>query len=82
MKCSTKVYIRATIDETPAGNRAWELIESGEARALSIASNDGSKCKKRGVVDGVTYWDRWVMSEVSVCREGANPDCHLEIFKS
>jgi hypothetical protein len=82
-KCESGIFIRAVLDDSRAADAAWELIERGEYKSLSrgglarYAHN-----KKGGVVDGITYWDRWKLGEVSVCQEGANPDCKFAVLNA
>lgn len=71
------VFVEAIIFEgNPAADHAWKLIESGETRCFSGAA-DQSSWRLAGEVDGVKFYDSWWLKEVSVCRTGANPDCHF-----
>jgi HK97 family phage prohead protease len=72
-----KLTIKAVVWDTAAGKYAWELIRSGEMRGLSI----GSTSIRRTVVDGVSFFEAWLLREVSICRVPANPDCTLEIMR-
>jgi len=55
------------------------MIESGELRAFSgAAASDGFKLD--GIVDHTKFYKTWRLSEVSICRKGANPDCDFEIY--
>lgn len=78
-RSSEQIFVRGVLDDTLAGDAAWKLILSGEARCFSGAGKD---MRLRGVVDGIRYYDCWKLYEVSVCRRGANPDCHFEIATS
>lgn len=77
-KSPESVFVKAHVWNTDAGNFAWQLIQSGEARCFSGAA-DQKSLRLRGVVDGHEFYDEWTLSEVSVCRKGANPDCTFEI---
>jgi len=80
-KCESGIFIRAVLDDSRAADAAWELIESGEYKSLSRGGlGRYAHNKKRGVVNGVTYWERWKLGEVSICQEGANPDCQFAVF--
>lgn len=80
-KSKAAVIVRAIVDDSLAGDAAWELIESGKARCFSVSSMKGS-AKLKGIVDGNNYFDQWELEEVSVCFKGANPDCCFEIVTS
>jgi hypothetical protein len=72
-----EVYIQASIDDTAAGKFAWDMIERGELRCLSVgATNERIQAE----VEGVTFVERWTLKEVSVCRRGANADARLEVI--
>jgi len=71
------VAICACVYPTRAGDRAWELILSREARALSVAITNE---RLRGVVDGVRYFDQWRLAEVSIVRAAANSECSLYVL--
>jgi hypothetical protein len=79
-KRAEDIFVHAVIGASEAADHAWDLIERGETRAFSGASAPGARVQ--GIVDGKTFYDEWTLKEVSVCRAGANPDCHFEIFKS
>ena len=73
-----RLYIRAAIFDNAAGDHAWRLVESGEVRCLSGA---GRTLKLQGEVDGVRFYEKWKLVEVSLCRVGANPDSVFEPWK-
>jgi hypothetical protein len=79
-KSKTAITVRAVLDDSLAGDAAWELIESGEARCFSVDSING-KTTMKGIVNGHPYFDQWELKEVSVCFKGANPDCRFDIVK-
>ncbi|MBB4262665.1 hypothetical protein [Bradyrhizobium sp. CIR3A] len=80
-KKADQIYVQAVVFHNEAADYAWKLIEQGETRCFSgAAAPDGYRVQ--GVVDGVTFYDRWTLGEVSVCRKGANPDCTFEILPS
>lgn len=78
-KRPTEIYIRADLFDNEAADYAWKLVESGDFRCLSVGG--GGRFHVQGVVDGITYYDQWELTEVSICRKGANPDCYFEILK-
>jgi hypothetical protein len=80
-KSAESILVRAQIDSSEAGNYAWQLIQSGEARCFSGAA-DNKTLRIRGVVDGHTFYDAWELLEVSVCRKGANPDCTFQVIEA
>lgn len=71
------VLVRAVIDDSLAGDAAWEKIVCGEARCFSVGPANG---KLKGIVDGDKFFDEWTLKEVSVCFQGANPDCVFEVL--
>lgn len=73
------IYVQADIHENPAGNYAWRLIQDGELATLSVGAAD---MHLQAEVDGVKFYDRWRLKEVSICRNGANPDCVFEVLNS
>jgi hypothetical protein len=78
-KCSRQIYVRAALFDSEAADLAWRLIEAGEVRAFSVgAAHEGSHIQAE--VDGVRFFDRWRLAEVSICRRGKNADCYFEIF--
>lgn len=77
-KSDTRVYVRAALHDNEVGRHAWDLIRKGELRCFSGA---GSKLHTQGIVDGKTFYDAWTLSEVSICRQGANPDSVFEILR-
>lgn len=76
-KSESRLYVRAEVFDTIAGNHAWDLIKSGETRCFST----GSKSLETAVVDGKKFVDAWTLDEVSICRRGANPDCKFDVFE-
>ncbi len=79
-KSVREVYCRAMVYENnAAADYAWKLIQDGTVRCFSISSADDQFRHVQGVVDGITFYDRWRLREVSICRKGANPDCVSEI---
>lgn len=79
-KSQRGIYFRAILFETKAADHAWNLIVSGEANAISAGPDPKEEIKMSGIVDGVKYYSGWTMHEVSVCRQGANPDARCEVF--
>lgn len=78
--CSDEgVYIKAAIWNTKAGDHAWRLVQDGTLKELSIAARDGSSTLN-GVVRGVRYYDKWALSEVSLCPKGACPGAVVTRF--
>jgi len=76
---ASKVYIRAQIFDTDAGDYAWNLIQCGDLRAFSGAAARDSM-KLQGVVEKKKFYSEWRLGEVSICRKGANPDSIFEIW--
>ena len=78
------VYVEAVIfEDNFAADHAWKLIESGKLRAFSGAmSGDPRTYHLQGIADGVSFYDRWTLKEVSICRAGACPGCGFEIMHS
>jgi hypothetical protein len=75
-KSEKYVVVEAVLDNSDAADHAWSFVEKGEARCLSVASADA---KLVGVVDDVKFYDQWRLTEVSVCRAGANPDAIFHV---
>jgi hypothetical protein len=75
-----EVYVIAALhDDNAAADCTWELIRQGELKAFSGAAEPGSLAAVGSVLD-VKFYGEWTLSEVSLCRQGANPDCLAEIF--
>jgi hypothetical protein len=75
-----EVYVIAALhDDNPAADYTWELVQQGELKAFSGAAEPGSLAAVGSVLD-VKFYGEWTLSEVSLCRQGANPDCQAEIF--
>jgi hypothetical protein len=75
-----EVYVVAALhDDNPAADYTWELIQQGELKAFSGAAEAGSLVAVGSVLD-VKFYGEWRLSEVSLCKQGANPDCLVEIF--
>ena len=72
-----EVYVQATLYRNEAADYAWQLVNSGELGAFSVGSEDA---RLQAVVDGVKLYDVWRLTEVSICRRGANPDCIIEVM--
>jgi hypothetical protein len=62
----------ASINSSPAGLYAWKLIQRGEARDFSVGASHSKRDAQK--IDGKTLVQRWYISELSVCRAGANED--------
>jgi phage head maturation protease len=77
-----EIYVIAALhDDNDGSDLAWSLVEQGEMRGLSVASVAGT-CTVASSVMGTKFFGSWQLSEVSICRSPANPDCHFEIFSS
>jgi hypothetical protein len=76
-----EIYIIAALhDGNLAADFAWSLVEQGDLRAFSVASIPGSGTVD-GSVFGTKFYGSWQLAEVSLCRNGANPDCNnVQIF--
>lgn len=66
-KSPEQIYIRASIDESPSGDLAWEMINDSELSCLSVGPCDAHL---QAEVDGVKFYDRWSLNEVSLVRRG------------
>jgi hypothetical protein len=79
-KSEGKIYIRAALFTHEAGQYAWRKIVLGEFSGLSAGCVEGEG-HLQAEVNGVKFWDKWRIKEVSICLNGgANPDCHFEIY--
>ena len=72
-----EVYVQATLYSHEAADYAWQLVKSGELCAFSVGTEDA---RLQAEVDGVKFYDVWRLTEVSICRRGANPDCIIEVM--
>jgi len=81
-KSETEVFIRATIFPDEAGYAAWQLIkvEGTELTGLSIGIGYGRNQFHIIEKDGVDYFTKFRLSEVSVCFEPGNRDCRFKIY--
>jgi hypothetical protein len=70
-----QVVIHGLIWTTAAADFAWDLVRQGEVRCLSV----GTVSLRKTVVEELTFIERWLLAEVSICRRGANPDCSFEV---
>lgn len=78
-KRETEVYVIGRLYENEAADHAWCLIERGETLCFSGAASPGST-HLQGISQGVKFYDRWTLGEVSICPKGANPDCTFSIY--
>jgi hypothetical protein len=77
-----EIYVVAALhDDNPASDYAWQLVQQGVLRAFSGSAEKGSATIAGCVLD-VRFYSQWTLSEVSLCRQGANPDCVAEIFSN
>jgi hypothetical protein len=75
-----EIYVICALhDDNLAADYAWSLIEQGVLKSFSVASVAGSS-HVSGAVFGVRFYNQWQLAEVSLCKQGANPDCRAEIF--
>jgi len=79
-KTAAALKFKAVLHDSLAADHAWKLIESGEVRCVSIGHLQSPATKIRGAVDGVKFYDEWVLRELSLCRQGANPDAVIAGF--
>jgi hypothetical protein len=77
-KSKSGIYVRATLDPDEAGERAFELVRSGEIRCLSISMYDTDYVMKE--CDGLRYFTRWRLKEVSLCPKGLNPEAFCRVY--
>jgi hypothetical protein len=75
-----RIYVRAQLFDNEAADHAWHLILHGEVRCFSGAAKQRT-WKLQGIVDGKSFYDRWELDEVTICRSGANPDSVFEIYQ-
>ncbi len=73
-----RVYVRARLFDTHAAAYAWGLIVTGEVRACSTGA--AKPLELGSVVDGKSFFPRWPLTELSICRRGANPDAVFEVM--
>jgi hypothetical protein len=78
MKTPLGLFIEASIDETPGGRFAWELMCRGQAKALSI---NAAALEIASLVDSIRFVSHWRLNEVSVCRCGADPAAKFHIIR-
>ena len=77
-KSPSQIYVVASLFEGRAADYAWRLVQTGELQCLSVAvAPDG--CEVEAEVEGVRFYSKWRLAEVSIVRRGANPDCRFEI---
>ncbi|RVD68417.1 MAG: hypothetical protein E5V62_19045 [Mesorhizobium sp.] len=79
-RTAREVYVRAALFDNTAARYAKDLIVSGKLRCFSGASKAESM-KLQGVVNGTRFYSAWTLREVSICQNGANPDCHFEVWR-
>jgi hypothetical protein len=80
-KTPRAVSISAVLYNNNAGaDLAWRMFESGEMDGLScgFAENDAHIL---AVIDGVRFYNRWTIKEVSVTRNPKNDDCHFKFYE-
>jgi hypothetical protein len=75
-KTRSQVYVQAILNDGRAADHAWDLILGGEVRSFSR----GGPGELDSEVDGIRFYRSWTLSELSICRAPANPDCHFEIL--
>ena len=67
---------RDSLRRMTTGTYGWTLVETGEMRGLSV----GTVIVRKTVVDGNTIAGRWLLREVTIVRNPANPRCLLEVM--
>lgn len=70
------------IFHTPEANIVWNEIVSGRARCFSGAADQKNFSHPVKFPDGKSIYCRWQLAEVSVCPQGANPDCTFSILRN
>lgn len=55
----------------------WACIQAGEVRSLSVGPQALQPAEE---IDGALVFHAWKLTEVSVCREGANPEAQFYIW--
>src|SRR5262245_48316294 len=81
-KTETEVFIRATLFPDDYGYAAWRLIKNCELSGLSIGIGYGRNQFFIFEKDGIDYFTKMKIAEVSVCFNPANPDCHFRVSPS
>lgn len=77
-KTPKQITISAVIFSNAAGDHAWQTFQTDELMTgLSIGCDDLHMLAK---VDGVRFYNRFVIKEVSVTRNPVNPDCHFRFY--
>ncbi|MER8644680.1 hypothetical protein [Mesorhizobium sp. M1252] len=79
-KTNRLVYVRAELNDNESGDFAWGLIERGELRCFSGAAVNSS-LRLQGIVEDKAFYGQWMLGEVSICKDGANPDSVFEILR-
>jgi HK97 family phage prohead protease len=75
-KSDRQIYVQAVFDDTRAAHHAWDLVQSGELRGLSVGTNPITET----VCEGIRFIDRWTLGEVSLVKTPGNPDATCEPF--
>jgi hypothetical protein len=70
----SRIYVQATLDDDRGADHAWGMIEDGTLRGLSIRAEPMDEC----VVEGVRFFGRWRLLEVSLVKTPGNSDCYCE----
>ena len=74
-KRERELYCHARIFDNEAGDYAWNLIEDGKLTSFSAAA-DPKSLHLQAEADGIKFYDRWRLLEVSLCERGAVPECN------
>jgi hypothetical protein len=75
------VYFEAALSDGFAADYAWEKILDATFQSVSLGwEGRGHEMKVAAVVDGKTFYEAWLAGELSLCRQGANPDASLFIL--
>ncbi|OBQ96813.1 hypothetical protein [Mesorhizobium sp. AA23] len=76
----TCLYVRACLHGHFAAKYAEKLIKNGMVSCLSIAPVRG-KSTPLATVDGIRFFSGIKLAEVTICRQGANPDARFEVYR-
>lgn len=74
------LYMRACLHDHFAAKYAEKLIKNGTVSCLSIAPVRGNSTPL-ATVDGIRFFSAIKLAEVTICREGANPDARFEVYR-
>jgi hypothetical protein len=80
-KSDRGIEVRCEIFRTRAANEAWHEIKSGNALCFSGAASDLHRSSAMRMQSEKSLFLEWRLKEVSVCFQGANPDCRFWVVR-